>query len=169
MKFLNIVLFSFLSLFKKEQMTHLNPGDKAPDFKSVDQDEKPISLKQFEGKKIVLYFYPADDTPTCTTEACNIRDNYKALLDQGYVVLGVSPDSPAKHRKFIKKYKLPFSLIADEDLSITKAYGVWGLKKLFGNEYNGVLRTTFVIDEHGIITEVINKVKAKDHTNQILK
>ena len=115
-----------------------------------------------------MYFYPKDDTPTCTTQACNLRDNYDALLNAGYQVYGVSPDKAAKHQKFIAKYDLPFDLLVDEDHSLAEAFGVWGQKKMYGREYMGINRTTFVIDEDGAITEVIAKVKAKEHSNQIL-
>ncbi len=116
----------------------------------------------------MLYFYPQDDTPTCTNEACNLRDNYKTLLKQGYHVLGVSPDTEKKHQKFIAKYKLPFDLLADPELKIIKAYGVWGKKELFGRKYMGVRRTTFVIDDSGLIKEIIEKVISKDHSAQIM-
>lgn len=147
----------------------LKKGKKAPDFTTTNQKGQLVSLSQFLGQKVVLYFYPQDNTPTCTEEACNLRDNYKALLKQGYVVLGISPDSEKKHQNFIKKFKLPFDLLADTDLRIIKAYKVWALKQLFGREYMGVLRTTYIIDEAGTIEEVIEKVVSKDHSNQILK
>jgi peroxiredoxin Q/BCP len=147
----------------------LKIGSKAPDFTVNDQDGKAVTLSDFKGKKVVLYFYPADLTPTCTTEACNLRDNYKALLKQGYEVLGVSPDTEKKHRKFIEKEKLPFRLLSDIDLKIHNLYGTWGDKVLFGREYKGTLRTTFVINEKGIIEDIIDKVVSKDHAAQILK
>ncbi len=147
----------------------LKVGDKAPAIESIDQDGNPIKLSNFSGKKIVLYFYPKDNTPGCTAESCNLRDNYQTLLDQGYVVLGVSGDSPKSHKKFIEKYELPFPLIADEDKSVHEAFGTWGEKQMYGKTYMGTLRTTFVIDENGVIIEVIEKVKTKDHTTQILK
>lgn len=147
----------------------LKAGDKAPDIESVDQDGNPIKLSDFKGKKIVLYFYPKDNTPGCTAESCNLRDNYEALQNQGYVVLGVSGDSPKSHKKFIDKYELPFPLIADEDKSVHQAFGTWGEKKMYGKTYMGTLRTTFIIDADGVIEEVIEKVKTKEHTAQILK
>ena len=150
-------------------MTHLKIGDSAPAINSVDQNGDAITLEQFEGKKVVLYFYPKDMTPGCTVQSCNLRDNYQTLLNKGYVVLGCSADSPAKHIKFIEKYDLPFSLISDEDKKVVEDYGVWGLKKFMGKEYMGISRTTFVIDEKGVIEDVITKVDTKQHTTQILK
>jgi len=149
-------------------MAHLEAGTKVPSFKTIDQNENEVSDANLKGKKTVLYFYPKDDTPTCTTQACNLRDNYDALLKAGYQVYGVSPDKAAKHQKFIAKYDLPFDLLVDEDHSLAEAFGVWGLKKMYGREYMGINRTTFVIDEEGTITEVIAKVKAKEHSTQIL-
>jgi peroxiredoxin Q/BCP len=143
-------------------------GKPAPDFSAPDQDGKIRTLEEFRGKKLVLYFYPEDDTPTCTVEACDLRDNYKKLLKEGYTVLGVSPDAPKKHKKFIAKYKLPFDLLSDEDLTICKTYKVWDWKTLFGRTYMGVLRTTFIIDEKGVIEEIIAKVQSKRHSEQIL-
>ncbi len=145
------------------------PGAKAPDFTVNNQDGKPVKLSSFKGKKVVLYFYPNDETPGCTEEACNLRDNYKALQKQGYEVLGISSNTEQQHQKFIKKEKLPFQLLADVDKSVHKKYGTWGEKSMFGNKFMGTLRTTFLIDEKGIITDVIRKVKTKDHTSQILK
>jgi len=147
----------------------LKVGDKAPVFKGVDQDGNNISLADYKGKKVVLYFYPKDNTPGCTAQACNLRDNYKALLKAGYIVIGVSTDDEKSHLKFIKKFELPFPLIADTDKSINEQYGVWGEKSMFGKKYMGTIRTTFVIDEKGIISEIIDKVKTEDHTAQILK
>ena len=147
----------------------LKKGDKAPDFEGVDQHGNTVSLKDFKGNKLILYFYPKDNTPGCTAEACNLRDNYDLWLSKGYKVVGVSPDSVASHQKFAEKHQLPFPLIADEEKKIIKAYGAWGPKKLYGREYEGLLRTTFIIDENGKIEEVFTKVKTKDHTNQILK
>ena len=150
-------------------MTNLQEaGDKAPAIDSVDQNGDKITLDQYIGKKIVLYFYPKDMTPGCTTQSCNLRDNYKSLIESGYVVLGCSKDSPSRHVKFIEKYDLPFPLISDESKEVLNAYGVWGPKKFMGKEYDGIHRTTFVIDEMGVITDVITKVNTKDHTNQIL-
>ncbi len=143
-------------------------GKPAPPFSAPNQSGRIRTLEEFSGKKLVLYFYPQDDTPTCTTEACDLRDNYRKLMKQGYVVLGVSPDSQAKHKKFITKYKLPFDLLADEDLAVCKAYGVWDWKTLFGRTYMGVVRTTFIIDENGMIEEIISKVESKRHSAQIM-
>ena len=143
-------------------------GDKAPEINSIDQNGEKITLKQFLGKKIILYFYPKDMTPGCTAQSCNLRDNYQQLLDSGYVVLGCSADSPEKHQKFIEKYDLPFPLISDQSKEVLNQYGVWALKKFMGKEYMGILRTTFVIDENGIIEDIITKVKTKEHTSQIL-
>jgi peroxiredoxin Q/BCP len=147
----------------------LKKGDKAPDFAGKDQNGNDLSLKQFAGKKLVVYFYPKDDTPGCTKEACNLRDNYQAMLDKGFAVVGVSPDSEASHKKFSGKYNLPFPLIADPDLKIIKAFGAWGKKSMYGKEYEGLLRTTFIIDENGVVDQVIEKVKTDDHANQIFK
>lgn len=143
-------------------------GEQAPDFESTNQKGEAVKLSDFKGKKVVLYFYPKDNTPGCTAESCNLRDNYEDLQKQGYVVLGVSTDSEKSHQKFIDKYELPFDLIADTDKSVHEAYGTWALKKFMGKEYMGTVRTTFVIDEEGKIAEIIEKVKTKDHTAQIL-
>ena len=150
-------------------MTSLNVGDKAPEFVALDEFSQSISLTDFLGKKVILYFYPKDMTPGCTAESCNLGENYSLLQEKGFVVLGVSPDSSKSHQKFIGKYNLPFSLIADEDKAVIKAFGVWGPKKFMGKEYEGVHRTTFIIDEDGIIEKVFTKVKTKDHTHQILE
>ena len=150
-------------------MIHLTEGDKAPDFKAKDQNGNPVSLKDFRGKKVVLYFYPEDDTPTCTVEACNLRDNYAILEKRGLVILGVSPDDEKKHKKFEQKYKLPFTLIADPDKKIVDKYGVWGEKNLYGRKYMGLHRTTFLIDEKGIIQKIFKKPKSKIHSEEILK
>lgn len=149
-------------------MTHLNVGDPAPDFKGVNENGETISLADFKGKKLVLFFYPRDNTPGCTAAACSLRDNFAALQSQGFEMLGVSPDSAEKHRKFIDKFNFPFSLIADTEQEVLKAYGVWGPKKFMGKSYVGVIRTTFIIDEKGMISEVISKVKTKTHAEQIL-
>ncbi|MCH8905312.1 MAG: thioredoxin-dependent thiol peroxidase [Bacteroidetes bacterium] len=149
-------------------MTTLKPGDKAPNFTVKDQNGNEIKLADYKGKKLILYFYPKDDTPGCTTESCNLRDNYSGLLKEGYEVLGVSIQDEKSHEKFIKKYDLPFDLAADTDKQLVEGYGVWGLKKLYGREYMGTYRTTFVISEDGIIEKVFTKVNNKDHTNQIL-
>ncbi|KAA9332720.1 thioredoxin-dependent thiol peroxidase [Adhaeribacter soli] len=147
----------------------LQPGDIAPDFTSKDQNGNEIKLSDFRGKKVVLYFYPKDDTPGCTAQACSLRDNYEALLNQGYVVLGVSVDDEKKHRKFIEKYDLPFPLLADTDHSVVEAYDVWQEKSMYGRKYMGTMRYTFIIDENGKIEEIITKVDTKKHAAQILK
>ncbi|MBK6263900.1 thioredoxin-dependent thiol peroxidase [Marivirga sp. S37H4] len=147
----------------------LKIGDKAPDFKAKDQDGNEISLGDFKGKKVVIYFYPKDNTPGCTAQACNLRDNYEALQKSGYVVLGVSQDTEKSHQKFIEKQNLPFPLIADIDHTVHNLYGTWAEKQMYGRTYMGTLRTTFVIDEEGKIEDIIEKVKTKEHTAQILK
>jgi len=153
----------------KKYMTKLNIGDKAPCFNGLDQNGNSIQLTDFKGSKLILYFYPKDNTPGCNAEACNLRDNYEMWLGKGYKVLGVSPDKQAAHQKFISKFDLPFSLISDTEKEIIKAYGAWGPKKLYGREYEGLLRSTFVISEDGIVEQIFTKVKTKDHTNQILE
>ena len=150
-------------------MTTLAIGSKAPEFKIPDQNGHIRTLKEFKGKKLVLYFYPKDDTPGCTAEACDLRDNYKKFIKAGYSILGVSTDNEKKHQKFIAKYKLPFDLLADTDHVLADAYGVWGEKVLFGIHYMGMRRTTFVIDEKGKIIDIIEKVKTKQHSAQLLK
>lgn len=150
-------------------MAQIKEGDKAPVFKGKDQDGKWISLEDFKGKKVVLYFYPKDDTPGCTAEACNLRDNYESLLAAGFAIIGVSPDDESSHGKFRTKYALPFSLIADPDKSIIQAYGVWGEKNNYGRKSMGVLRSTFIIDETGKILRIIGKVNTGDHAQQILQ
>jgi len=147
---------------------NIKAGDKAPDFEAKDQNGETIKLSDLKGKKVVLYFYPKDDTPGCTAEACNLRDNYESLQQSGYEVIGVSGDDEATHQKFIKKYDLPFTLIADTDKKVHELYGAWGEKKMYGRTYMGTLRKTFLIDENGLIESVIEKVKTKDHTAQIL-
>lgn len=149
-------------------MTHLTPGDKAPDFSAKDHMGNDISLSSFKGKKLVLYFYPKDDTPGCTAEACSFRDEYAELRDKGFEIVGVSADDEKKHNKFVDKYELPFPLIPDTEKEIINAYGVWGLKKFMGREYDGIHRETFVIDEEGKIEQVIKKVKSKEAAKQIL-
>jgi thioredoxin-dependent peroxiredoxin len=150
-------------------MTSLKVGDKAPVFNAINENEQSISLSNFTGRKVILYFYPKDMTPGCTAESCNLGENFQLLKDRGFEIIGVSPDPAKRHLKFIEKYDLPFSLIADEDRKVLEAYNVWGPKKFMGKEYDGVHRTTFVIDEKGIIEKIFLKVKTKDHTNQILE
>ena len=150
-------------------MTHLTEGIKAPVFKGKDQNGKPVSLADYKGKKVVLYFYPEDDTPTCTVQACNLRDNFSLLKKNGFTVLGVSPDEEKKHKKFEAKYDLPFTLIVDADHKIIDSYGVWGEKQMYGRTYMGLHRTTFLIDEKGIIRKIFLKPKSKQHTEEILK
>ena len=147
----------------------LKEGDKAPDFSGKDQNGETVSLSDFKGKRVILFFYPKDMTPGCTAEACNLGENYSELQKKGFEVIGVSADSEARHQKFIDKYSLPFKLIADEEKEVIKAYGVWGLKKFMGKEYDGIHRTTFVIGTDGKLEAVITKVKTKDHTAQILE
>jgi len=149
-------------------MTTLKAGDKAPYFEALDQMGDTIKLTDYKGKKLVLFFYPKASTPGCTMEACNLRDNYQTFLAQGYDVLGVSADSAKRQQNFINKNELPFPLLADEDKTVINAYGLWGTKKFMGREFEGIHRATFVIDENGIIEEVIAKVKTKAHTAQIL-
>jgi peroxiredoxin Q/BCP len=149
-------------------MSTLNIGQKAPAIHAKDQHGKEISLDQYKGKKVILYFYPKDDTPGCTAEACNLRDNYEHLTQLGYDVIGVSTDNEKSHLKFIEKYNLPFRLIADTDKKVVEDYGVWGLKKFMGKEYMGVNRSTFVIDEQGNIANIITKVDTKNHTAQLI-
>lgn len=148
-------------------MIQLKEGMKAPVFEGVDQTGKVINLNDYKGKKVVLYFYPKDDTSACTAEACNLRDNWDSFLKQGFSVIGVSPDSEKSHKKFAEKYSLPFPLIADLSKKIVNDYGVWGEKKMYGRSFLGVLRTTFIIDGKGIIEKIINKVDTDGHTKQI--
>jgi thioredoxin-dependent peroxiredoxin len=148
--------------------THITEGQKAPAFKSTDQNGNPVSLTDYKGKKLVLYFYPEDDTPTCTVQACNLRDNYALLKKNGFVVLGVSPDEEKKHKKFEAKYDLPFTLISDPQHSIIDKYGVWGEKQLYGRNYMGLHRTTFLINEKGIVKKIFVKPKNKQHAEEIL-
>lgn len=147
----------------------LQVGDKAPDFTVNDQDGFPVKLFDLKGKKVVLYFYPKDMTPGCTAEACNLRDNYRVMQKQGYEVLGVSTDNERSHRKFIEKEKLPFRLLADTQRTLHEAYGTWVEKSMYGRKYMGTSRVTFVIDEEGIIRDIIGKVDTKNHATQILK
>lgn len=148
----------------------LKAGDKAPDFTAADQDGNPLALSAVlaDGKKVILYFYPKDNTPGCTAEACSLRDGYSELLKRGFVVLGVSGDSAASHRKFIEKHELPFTLLVDADHTIAEAYGTWGEKKFMGRTYLGMLRTTFIIGTDGVIEKVFEKVNTKDHFGQLL-
>lgn len=148
-------------------MLKLKEGDPAPGFAAVDQYGKEIKLEDFSGKKLILYFYPKDNTPGCNAEACNLRDNHDHLAKEGYEVIGVSADNEASHVKFTNKFELPFRLIPDTEKEIIKAYGVWGPKKFMGREYNGIHRTTFVIDENGLIEKIFAKVKTKEHSEQI--
>ncbi|WP_373497126.1 thioredoxin-dependent thiol peroxidase [Aquiflexum sp.] len=147
----------------------LEVGKPAPSFEAKDQNGNIIKLADFKGRKVVLYFYPKDNTPGCTAQSCNLRDNYKALQKAGYIVLGVSSDSEKSHQKFIEKLNLPFPLIADEDLKVHEAYGTWVEKSMYGRNYMGTARTTFIIDENGNLEEIIEKVNTKEHSNQILK
>jgi peroxiredoxin Q/BCP len=149
-------------------MAQLKEGLKAPSFEGIDQNGKKIKLSDYKGKKIILYFYPKDNTPGCTAEACNLRDNNELLLRKGFVVIGVSPDSEKSHKNFAGKYTLTFPLIADESKTILNDYGVWGEKKMYGKSYFGVIRTTFIIDEKGVIEKIITKVNTSSHTEQIL-
>lgn len=150
-------------------MIGIKPGDKAPDFSGVDQNENKVSLSDFAGSKVVLYFYPKDSTPGCTAQACNLRDNYALLLEKGVKIVGVSADSVKSHQKFVEKYELPFPLIADTDKKILQDYGVWGPKKFMGKVYDGIHRTTFLIDEQGKVLQVFEKVDTKNHTQQLLE
>ena len=149
-------------------MSKLQIGDKAPAINAIDQNQNSINLESYRGKKVVLYFYPKDMTPGCTAQSCNLSDNYKLLLEKGYDVLGVSCDSVKRHQKFIAKHDLPFNLISDEDHKVVNDYGVWQLKKFMGREYMGIVRTTFIIDENGLISDIITKVNTKEHTTQII-
>jgi thioredoxin-dependent peroxiredoxin len=150
-------------------MTHLQAGDKAPNIALKNQEGTKITLASMKGKKVVLFFYPKDNTPTCTNEACNLRDNYANLLKHNMEVIGISPDDEASHQKFVEKQHLPYHLLADTELKTLHDYGVWGEKSMYGRKYMGVIRTTFLIDEKGKIVHIIDKVKAGDHSQQILK
>jgi peroxiredoxin Q/BCP len=150
-------------------MIQLKEGMKAPVFEGIDQNGNKVKLGDFTGKKVVLYFYPKDDTPGCTAEACNLRDNWDSILKKGFVVVGVSPDNEKSHKGFAEKYSLPFSIIADTSKKIVNDYGVWGEKKMYGKTFLGVIRTTFIIDEKGVIEKVISKVDTGDHTKQIFE
>jgi peroxiredoxin Q/BCP len=146
----------------------LKKGMKAPAFKGLNEKNEEVSLADYKGEKLVIYFYPKDNTPACTDQACNLRDNYQKFLKQGYQIIGISADSVKRHQNFIKKYNLPFSLIADTNHSICELYGVWAEKVLFGRKYMGIVRTTFIIDEKGKIIDVLDKIEVKNHTRQIL-
>lgn len=150
-------------------MAQLKEGSKAPAFAGIDQDGNEIKLNDYSGKKLILYFYPKDNTSGCTAEACNLRDNHETLIKDGFAVVGVSPDSEKSHKGFAEKHSLPFPLIADTTKKIMMDYGVWGEKKMYGKSYMGVLRTTFIISETGIIEKIISKVDTKEHTSQIFK
>lgn len=165
-----ILIFAF-SLYAMTSLSQskLSIGDTAPDFTSKDQDGRQITLSSYKGKKVILYFYPKDQTPGCTAEACNLRDNISELSDEGYEVLGVSTDDVTSHKEFQTKYNLPFSLVADTDKSINEKYGVWVEKERDGKKYMGTARVTFIIDDKGIITNIIDKVDTKEHASQILK
>src|SRR5919112_5669711 len=149
--------------------THLQVGEKAPPFSGKDQDGNTVSLKDFKGRKVVLYFYPEDDTPTCTTQACNLRDNYAILKKAGYEIVGISPNDEKSHQKFKAKFQLPFTLLADSERRIIEKYGVWGEKKLYGRTYDGLHRTTFVLDEKGVIEKIFLKPHSKVHAEEIMK
>lgn len=150
-------------------MTTLQIGDQAPNFSALDQDGNSHELSDFSGKKLIVFFYPKASTPGCTAEACNLSDNYTELQKLGYEILGVSADTAKRQSNFKNKYEFPYPLLADEDKSVIEAFGVWGPKKFMGKEYDGIHRTTFVIDEKGLISQVIKKVKTKDHAAQILE
>ena len=146
----------------------LEIGEKVPNFQSIDQNDQSIKLSDYQGKKVIIYFYPKDDTPGCTKQACNLRDNYEKLLDDGYVILGVSTDSTKSHQKFIDKFSLPFPLLSDESKEVHNIFGTWAEKQTFGRKYMGTVRTTFIIDENGVLQKIINKVKTADHSDQII-
>jgi peroxiredoxin Q/BCP len=149
-------------------MTHLKVGDKAPDFSAKDEQGNTITLSDYKGKKLVVFFYPKASTPGCTAEACNLNDNYDRFKNQGYEILGVSADSAKRQANFKNKYRFQYPLLADEDKAVIEAFGVWGPKKFMGKEYDGIHRTTFIIDENGVLEDIITKVKTKEHTSQIL-
>ena len=167
--FIPLLLDKRLLFFMVNYITRLKPGDTAPDFKGRDQNGNLISLSSFKGKKLIIYFYPKDNTPACTVQACNLRDNYGALKKKGYAIVGISADDEKMHKKFSDKFQLPFPLIADTDKKIIEAYDVWGEKKFMGRIYDGINRTTFIINENGKIEKIILNVKTKSHTEQILE
>jgi len=150
-------------------MSEIKEGSKAPNFSGVDQNGNTLKLADYKGKKLIIYFYPKDNTPGCTMQACNLRNNYKLLLDKGYSIIGVSADTEKKHQGFIDKYELPFPLIADTEKVMINQFGCWGRKKFMGKEYDGIFRKTFVLDEQGVIIKIFEKVKTKQHTEQILE
>lgn len=150
-------------------MNELKVGDKAPDFDAVDQDGNPVRLSDYRGKKVVLFFYPKANTPGCTAEACSLRDNFSVLKEMGFVLIGASADDAGKQKNFSEKNRLPFPLIPDTEKKIINAYGVWGTKKNYGKEYQGIFRKTFVISETGMIEKIFNTVRTKDHAEQIIK
>lgn len=150
-------------------MITLKEGDKAPAISGKDQNGNKVSLADYKGKKVALYFYPEDNTPTCTVQACNLRDNYSLLKKEGFVVIGVSPDDEKSHKKFETKFELPFTLIADPEHKIIEKYGVWGEKQMYGRKYMGLLRTTFLLDEKGVIRKIFLKPKSKQHAEEIVK
>jgi peroxiredoxin Q/BCP len=150
-------------------MANLSKGDKAPDFSGLNQNGKSVSLNDFRGKKLIIYFYPKDNTPGCTAESCNLSDNYQMWLAKGFEVVGISPDNVASHKKFAAKFQFGFNLIADPETRILQDYGVWGEKSMYGKKYMGVLRTTFVVNEQGIIEEIFDKVDTTNHTDQIIQ
>ncbi len=150
-------------------MATLSKGDQAPEFTGLNQNGEQISLSIYSGKKLIIYFYPKDNTPGCTAESCNLNDNYRMWLSKGYEVVGISPDKVSSHKKFADKFQFGFNLVADPDTEILQSYGVWGEKSMYGKKYMGVLRTTFVINENGIIEEIFDKVDTKNHTEQIIK
>jgi thioredoxin-dependent peroxiredoxin len=169
-KFNNSAIKYFVTnnwLLTTDNPMQLNIGDKAPDFAIPDQDGLVHKLSDYAGRKLVIYFYPKDNTPGCTAQACNLRDNYYALRQKGYEVIGVSVDSEKSHQKFIQKFELPFTLLADTEKKMAEAYGVWQEKSMYGRKYMGVMRYTFIIDEQGIIQDIITKVDTKDHARQI--
>lgn len=166
---ISLPFYFYLLNFYLVMATHLQEGKKAPAFTGIDQDGNKVSLADLRGQKVVLYFYPEDDTPTCTIQACNLRDNFSVLTQAGFKVIGVSPDDEKKHQKFSEKFSLPFTLLADPQHKIIEKYGVWGMKNLYGRDYMGIHRTTFVIDEKGIIRKIFLRPKNKAHAEEILK
>lgn len=164
-----MLVLNIIQLENKYEVNTLKEGDKVPDFTSKDQEGKTVSLSDYKGKKLILFFYPRANTPGCTEEACNLRDHYNELKERGYELLGVSADSAKKQSNFKKKFNLPFPLLADEDKTVVNAFGVWGPKKFMGREFDGIHRMTFIINESGVVERVITKVKTTDHALQILE